>query len=57
MCNSTLVAVMGRMCTYTGREMTWDELLASTEMLGPKAYEWGDVPEPLVAIPGVTDLA
>jgi predicted dehydrogenase len=57
MCNSTLTAVMGRMCTYTGREMTWDDLLASTETLGPKAYEWGDVPEPLVAIPGVTNLA
>ncbi len=54
MCNSTLIAIMGRMCTYTGQEMTWDHLLTSKERLGPTTYAWGDVPEPTVAIPGKT---
>jgi hypothetical protein len=57
MCNSTLVAIMGRMCTYTGQKWSWDQLMASEERLGPGAYEWGDVPEPPVAIPGITKLA
>jgi len=57
MCNSTLVAIMGRMCTYTGQKLTWDQLMASEERLGPTSYEWGDVPEPPVAVPGVTKLA
>ncbi len=42
---------MGRMATYTGREIRWDEALAS-ERLGPVRYEWGDVPVPPVAMPG-----
>ncbi len=57
MCNSTLVSVMGRMCTYTGQELTWDQVMASQEKLGPAAYEWGDVPEPPVPVPGVTSIA
>lgn len=54
MCNSTLIAIMGRMCTYTGQEITWQRLLESKERLGPKEYAWGNVPEPPVAIPGKT---
>jgi predicted dehydrogenase len=57
MCNSTLLAIMGRMCTYTGQEITWDQLLGSKERLGPERYEWSDVPEPPVAIPGKTKFA
>ena len=34
--------------------ITWDEALGSQQRLGPERYEWGDVPEPEVAIPGVT---
>jgi predicted dehydrogenase len=52
MCNSTLVAIMGRMCTYTGQKHTWDQLLASADRLGPDKYEWGAAPEESVAIPG-----
>jgi len=57
MCNSTLIAIMGRMCTYTGQELTWDKFISSTERLGPERYAWGDVPEPTVAIPGKTKFA
>jgi predicted dehydrogenase len=52
MCNSTRVAIMGRMCTYTGRKLTWQKALADDERLGPTEYAWTDVPEPRVAKPG-----
>ena len=54
MANSTMIAIMGRMCTYTGQTLTWDEAINSQERLGPTTYEWGEVPEPEVAIPGKT---
>jgi len=57
MCNSTLIAIMGRMCTYTGQTLTWDQVLSSEERLGPTEYQWGDMPDPPVAVPGVTKLA
>jgi predicted dehydrogenase len=57
MCNSTLVSLMGRMCTYTGQKFKWDDVLKSEERLGPTEYQWGDVPEPPVPVPGVTKLA
>jgi predicted dehydrogenase len=56
MCNSSLIAIMGRMCTYTGQDVTWEQLMGSQERLGPGAYAWGDVPEPAVPVPGVTKL-
>jgi predicted dehydrogenase len=33
---SALSAMLGRMAAYTGREVTWDELLKSTEVYDPK---------------------
>jgi predicted dehydrogenase len=57
MANSTMLAIMGRMCTYTGQTLTWDECINSQERLGPKEYAWNDdVPELKVAIPGRTKL-
>ncbi len=54
MANSTMIAIMGRMCTYTGQELTWEQAINSVEQLGPEAYSWTDFPEAEVAIPGVT---
>lgn len=54
MVNSTMIAIMGRMCTYTGQELTWDQCWNSQERLGPTEYAWTDVPEREVAIPGIT---
>ena len=55
MANSTMLAVMGRMCTYTGEELTWDQCLNSQQRLGPTEYGWNDnVPPVEVAIPGKT---
>jgi len=35
---STLIAVMGRDSAYTGRGISWDDLLASDVRLGPTEY-------------------
>jgi predicted dehydrogenase len=55
---STLLAIMGRMATYTGQRITWDEALNSQEDLTPKSYALGPVELPeaalKVALPGVT---
>lgn len=56
MAKSTLLAIMGRMATYTGRQVTWEQALASKEDLSPKKYEWGPIAMPEVALPGVTRL-
>lgn len=57
MCNSTMIALMGRMAAYTGKTLTWDECYNSELRLGPSEYEMADVPEPSVAIPGTRELA
>ncbi len=54
MARSTLLAIMGRMATYTGQKITWDQAMNSKEDLSPKAYTWGAAPEPVIAVPGVT---
>ncbi len=56
MCNSTMIAIMGRMATYTGQLLSWDQVTASQERLGPANYAWNDVEEPPVAIPGITSF-
>ncbi len=52
MARSTMMAIMGRMVTYTGQTLTWDQVTNSREKLGPDRYQWGDLPEPAVAVPG-----
>lgn len=42
--NSTLIAIMGRMSAYTGKDVTWDEVMNSDLYLGPEKYEFGPVP-------------
>ena len=54
MAKSTLLAIMGRMATYTGQEITWDMALNSKEVLGPEKYEWGPAPAVHIAMPGLT---
>ena len=41
---STRLAVMGRMAAYTGRVITWEEVLNSDLRLGPDTYKFGPVP-------------
>ncbi|MCC9608952.1 Gfo/Idh/MocA family oxidoreductase [Blastopirellula sp. JC732] len=56
MANSTMMAIMGRMATYTGQEVSWDQAFGSKQDLSPAAYEWGDAPEVIIAQPGITKL-
>lgn len=56
MCTSTLVSIMGRMSAYTGKTVSWNQLIDSKLDLSPKAYEWGDVSSQPVAQPGQTPL-
>ena len=49
MAKSTLMAIMGRMATYTGQEITWEMALNSKEDLTPAKYEFGPLPTPPVA--------
>jgi predicted dehydrogenase len=57
MAKSSLLAIMGRMATYTGQEITWDMAWNSKEDLTPPRYEWGDLATPQVAVPGVTKFS
>jgi len=43
MVNSTRMALMGRMATYTAQEVTWDDVVQSDLRLGPDTYEFGPV--------------
>ncbi|MDD6210582.1 MAG: Gfo/Idh/MocA family oxidoreductase, partial [Bacteroidales bacterium] len=38
---ATLAGIMGREAAYTGKEITWDEIMASTLRLGPEEYKLG----------------
>jgi len=51
---STLTAIMGRMSAYTGQPVTWEQAMNSQLNLSPDAYEFGSMPVPEVAVPGVT---
>jgi predicted dehydrogenase len=54
MTKSTLMAIMGRMATYTGKVITWDMAMDSQQDLTPARYEFGPMPVPPVAKPGTT---
>ncbi len=40
---STLCGVMGRISAYTGKEVTWEEMMGSDLVLGPKELKLGKV--------------
>ena len=51
---STLVAIMGRDSAYTGKAITWEEAMNSTERLGPSTYALGPMTalKPIAPVPG-----
>ena len=58
MANSTLMAIQGRLATYTGQTVTWKAAQESREDLSPPSYDWtGTLPTPSIATPGVTQLS
>ena len=49
---STLLAIMGREASYTGKKIRWSELIKSEKRLGPKKLEFGNYRPDKVAMPG-----
>ena len=62
---TTLTAIMGRMATYTGKEITWEQALNSNHILVPDNLDWDSIPPVIpdengkypVPIPGVTKIS
>ncbi|MCC5932377.1 MAG: Gfo/Idh/MocA family oxidoreductase [Cyclobacteriaceae bacterium] len=58
--NATMTSIMGRMATYSGQEITWDQALNSETNLMPDRLAWDALPKVLpnedgyypVAVPG-----
>ena len=61
---TTLTSIMGRMATYTGKKITWDQALNSENILVPDDLDWSSEPPVMpdkngnypIPIPGVTKL-
>ena len=43
---STMTAIMGRMATYSGKVLTWDQVMKSEVNLAPESYAWDAAPQP-----------
>lgn len=61
---STMTSILGRLCVYSGKEITWDEAFNSNVSLSPKTYAW-DAEPPVkadangvypIAVPGLTKV-
>lgn len=50
---STMTAIMGRMATYTGQVITWDEAMKSSKILMPPEVTWNSTPP---SVPGEDGL-
>ena len=61
---STLTAIMGRMATYTGKEITWKQAMNSKDILVPENLSWNSSPPVLpnsngrypIPVPGKTKI-
>lgn len=49
---STLTGIIGRECVYSGKAVSWDDMLNSERRLGPAKYEFGPLPVDPVPLPG-----
>ena len=57
MAHTTLMALMGRMAAYTGREIAWQEALDSQQSLMPEELDWDTrLEQPPRATPGLTEF-
>ena len=57
--SSSLVGIMGRESTYTGKDVTWEDMMNSPLRLGPQEYSMGPVQgiEPVAPVPGTAPPA
>ncbi len=61
---STMTAILGRMCTYSGQELTWDQAINSKVSIMPKEFSFDAEPPTLpnengeypIPIPGKTKV-
>jgi len=59
---STMLGILGRMASYTGLAITWNQAINSPLRLAPKEYSWDAEPPVMpdaegrypVAMPGIT---
>jgi myo-inositol 2-dehydrogenase / D-chiro-inositol 1-dehydrogenase len=52
---SSMTGVMGRISAYTGRDVTWEDMMNSDLRIGPKEYKMGPAPDiinPVIPLPG-----
>ena len=57
-----MTAILGRMATYSGSRITWDDALASKIRIAPQEYSWDAAPPSVpdddgrypIAMPGVS---
>jgi hypothetical protein len=56
MTRSSMLAILGRMATYTGKTITWDQAMKSQEDFTLPKYAWGEAPTSKVAMPGITEF-
>ncbi|WP_244518586.1 Gfo/Idh/MocA family protein [Parapedobacter composti] len=57
--NSTILAILSTMAGYSGKEITWEQAMASDVTFGPPldAFDWDTQwPTPAVATPGLTKV-
>ncbi|HEY2586982.1 MAG TPA: Gfo/Idh/MocA family oxidoreductase [Tepidisphaeraceae bacterium] len=53
MCKSTLMGIMARESAYSGKKITWEEIMKSDQDLSPEGgYQWEKLPVAPVAVPG-----
>ncbi|MBI3838708.1 MAG: Gfo/Idh/MocA family oxidoreductase [Planctomycetia bacterium] len=61
---STMTAILGRMCTYSGKEVTWDQAINSEINLAPDEFSFAATPKSLpdanglyqLPVPGLTKV-
>lgn len=61
---STMTAILGRMATYSGKEITWEEGINSTKSIMPEVFAWDANPPTMpdkdgrypIPTPGVTEV-
>lgn len=55
MAKSTMTAILGRMASYTGKKIGWEQAIASKEDFTLPSYDWDvSIESPPIAVPGVT---
>ena len=54
---SSMTAILGRMATYSGKMLKWEDALNSKISLAPTEFTWEATPPvPVVAVPGQTSV-